>query len=126
MNNRDLSAVAAVARSWEEACRSGVTERIVAHLSDDATVWFNFEQVDHDRDGYRAILDASRKTFLNAGYDDFRVLTHPGGFVEQATLRGDTPSGRIETPFLLVATVTGDRISRIEEYFDSTIMREQA
>jgi ketosteroid isomerase-like protein len=120
MPSWDLSAVSAVARRWEVACVSADTESIVSLLSEDAAVWYNFERVEHGRKAYAAILDASRLTFRNARYRDFRVLLHPGGFVEQATLEGDTDAGVMTTPFCLVATVAGGRITRIEEYFDTT------
>jgi len=124
MNTAALDRVAAVARNWEAACRSLDTARIVAQLSDDATVWYNFDRAKvHDRAGYRAILDASATGFRNQRYSDMRLHLHEGGFVEQATLAGETDRGPIETPFLLVATVSGDKISRIEEYFDSSIMK---
>lgn len=119
-----LDRVAAVARSWEQACRSCDPQRIVAHLTDDALVWYNFDKDrEHDRDSYRSILETSAQSFRNQVYKDLRVHLHPDGFVEQATLVGETPKGVIETPFLLVATVVGDKISRIEEYFDSSIMK---
>jgi ketosteroid isomerase-like protein len=119
----DLSGVVQVARSWEAACRSLEADRIVSHLSEDAVVWYNFEKVEHDRDAYRAILEASAKTFRNQRYKDMRVMFHPRGFAEQATLEGDTDRGVIATPFLVVATVAGDKITRLEEYFDSTVVR---
>jgi len=120
-----LTRVAAVARSWEAACRSLDNERILDHLAEDATVWYNFDPGrTHDRAGYRAILDDSAKSFRNQRYEDMRVHFHPNGFVEQATLVGDTAKGVVETPFLLVATVAGDKIVKIEEYFDTTIMKQ--
>jgi ketosteroid isomerase-like protein len=120
----DLDRVAAVAKSWEAACRSLDNARIVALLADDATVWYNFDKAkEYDRAGYRAILDTSAQGFRNQQYKDMRVHLHAGGFVEQATLVGETDKGVIETPFLLIATVRGDKISRIEEYFDTTVMK---
>jgi len=55
-----------------------------------------------------------------------RVHVHAGGFVEQATLVGETKGGRVEIPFLLVATVANGKISRIEEYFDTTAQNRAA
>lgn len=125
MSADTLESVMAVARAWEEACRSGDNARIVDLLTDDAVVWYNFQpDVHHSKAAYRAILDASDSTFTNRTYTDMRLNFHPGGFVEQATLSGDTPQGRVEIPFLLVATVAGGRISRIAEYFDSTILHQ--
>jgi ketosteroid isomerase-like protein len=116
-----LEDVAAVARSWEAACRALDNARIVSHLSEDATVWYNFDKdKKHDRAGYRTILDQSMQQFWNQQYKDMRVHLHPGGFVEQATLVGETANGVVETPFMLVATVAGGKITKIEEYFDTT------
>jgi ketosteroid isomerase-like protein len=116
--------IASLAKAWEAACRSTDNERIVSLLADDATVWYNFDNARvHDRAGYRAILDSSAKSFRNQQYKDMRVYLHASGFVEQATLMGETDKGTIEVPFLLVATVRGERIARIEEYFDSSIMK---
>lgn len=116
-----LEEVAAVARSWEAACRARDNAGIVAHLSENATVWYNFDRDKyHDPAGYRTILDQSMQQFWNQQYKDMRVHLHPGGFVEQATLVGETANGVVETPFLLVATVKGGKITRIEEYFDTT------
>ena len=123
MTQAALERVGAVAKSWEAACRSLDNARIVDHLADHAMVWYNFQPgTEHTKAAYRAMLDASAKTFSNQRYKDMRVHLHPGGFVEQATLEGDTATGVIETPFLLVATVEGDKITRIAEYFDTTIM----
>ncbi len=123
MNASALDDIIDLSRRWEAACRSCVTDDIVGMLSDDAVVWYNYEGVEHDRDAYRATLDSSRTSFRNVQYRDVRVMHHAGGFVEQATLVGDTDSGPIETPFLLIATVRDGKIARLDEYFDSTIMR---
>ena len=116
-----LDEVAAVAQSWEAACRSLDNARIVAHLADDATIWYNFDKdKQHSPAGYKAILDQSMKQFWNQKYQDLRVHLHPGGFVEQATLVGETADGVVATPFLLVASVANGKITRIEEYFDTS------
>ena len=125
MSTDSLERVSSVARNWEAACRSLDTEQILACLADDATVWYNFQpDVKHSKKAYGDLLEASKKTFYNQRYKDMRVHFHPGGFVEQATLEGDTANGVVETPLLLIATVEDDRITRIEEYFDSSIMHK--
>lgn len=125
MTEAAIDRVGAVAKSWEAACRSRDNRRIVDHLSDDAVVWYNFQPgTEHSKSAYLGILESSAKTFSNQRYDDMRVHLHPGGFVEQATLAGDTAKGVIEVPFLLIATVEGDKITRIAEYFDTTIMHK--
>jgi ketosteroid isomerase-like protein len=120
-----LDRIAAIARGWEAACRSLDSDRIVGCLADDATVWYNFQPDQrHSPAEYRSILENSKKTFYNQRYTKMLVHLHPGGFVEQATLEGDTPNGVVETPFLLVATVKGDKITQIEEYFDTSIIQQ--
>jgi ketosteroid isomerase-like protein len=119
----DLSRVKELARSWEAACRSLDADRILSHLSQDAVVWYNFDKKEHNREAYKAILETSAKGFRNQRYRDMRMMFHPHGFVEQATLEGDTDQGVIATPFLVVATVAGDKITRLDEYFDTTIVR---
>lgn len=125
MTQAAIERVKTVAESWEAACRAHDNARIVEHLADDGVVWYNFQpDTEHPKAAYFDILESSAKTFSNQRYNDMRVHFHPGGFVEQATLVGDTANGVIETPFLLVATVEGDKITRIAEYFDTTIMHK--
>lgn len=125
MTQAALERVAQVARSWEAACRSLDNDRIVDHLADHAVVWYNFQpDTEHSKAAYRGMLESSARSFSNQRYKDMRVHLHPGGFVEQATLEGDTAKRVIETPFLLVATVEGDKITRIAEYFDTTILHQ--
>jgi ketosteroid isomerase-like protein len=125
MTQDALERVKAVAESWEAACRACDNARIAGHLSDHAVVWYNFQpDIEHSRSAYFDMLETSAQTFSNQRYDDMRVHVHPGGFVEQATLAGDTAQGVIELPFLLVATVEGDKITRIDEYFDTTILHK--
>src|SRR3546814_8063554 len=67
--------VQAVAKSWESACRSLDVDRILSHLSEDATVWYNFDpETVHDRNAYRAILDNSAKGSRNQQYKDIREI----------------------------------------------------
>ncbi|MDT0509712.1 hypothetical protein [Novosphingobium sp. MMS21-SN21R] len=116
-----LDAVAAVARSWEEACRALDSDRIVSHLADHAVVWFNYDPATElGKAAYRTRIEEGRATFANQRYTEMRVHLHPGGFAQQATLESDTPAGVIATPFLLIATVEGGAITRLAEYSDTT------
>jgi ketosteroid isomerase-like protein len=125
MTQAALERVAAVARSWETACGSRDNRRIVDHLAEDGVVWYNFKpDIEYSKASYLDVLESSKATFTNQRYKDMRVHLHPGGFVEQATLEGDTLKGVIETPFLLVATVEGEKITRIAQYFDTTLMHQ--
>jgi ketosteroid isomerase-like protein len=121
MTQAALDAVAAVARSWEAACRALDSDRIVGHLANNAVVWFNYDPgTELDKAAYHARLEAARATFANQRYTDMRVHLHPGGFAQQATVESDTPAGVMATPFLLIATVEDGAITRIAEYSDTT------
>lgn len=125
MSGAALERVGAVARAWQAARDSRDTASIVALLADDAVVWYNFQPaVEHGKPAYRDLLEAGEAAFANRRYRERRVHLHPGGFVEQATLEGDTPGGVIDTPFLLVASVEGDAITRIAAYFDTTVLHQ--
>lgn len=122
----DIAAMQAIAADWQAACASFDTDRIVGLLADDALVWFNFERVEHDRAGYRAMLERGGQVLADRRYEEVRIHLHPGGFVEQATLVGHTADGETRVPFLLVATVRDGRISRLEEYLDGSLMQARA
>src|SRR3546814_17711086 len=80
--------VQAVAKSWESACRSLDVDRILSHLSEDATVWYNFDpETVHDRNAYREILDNSTKVFHNQPYQHLLLQYHPGAFEQPAMLQ---------------------------------------
>jgi uncharacterized protein len=119
----DVSSVGAVAQKWEAACRAGNPAEIVALLSDDAKVWFNYQRIELDRSAFRKLLEESAKTFSKRVYRDFRVLRHPGGFVEQATLEGEISGRPMSAPFCLFATVVDGKITRLDEYFDSATLK---
>jgi ketosteroid isomerase-like protein len=116
-----LERIRAVALSWEAACRSADNSRIIAHLSENARVWYNFDKTKwNSRVEYKAILDESAKTFWNRKYKNIRIRVHAQGFVEQATITGITQNGIRTKSFLLIAKVEGSKIISIEEYFDTT------
>ena len=120
----DPASIDEIATSWMAACKAFDNDRILEHVSADATIWFNFQLVDHDRAGYRKMLDDAAGYIANRHYEDLRVQRHANGFLEQATLVGEINGKTARTPFLLVATVADGKICRIEEYFDTTIVNE--
>jgi ketosteroid isomerase-like protein len=49
-------------------------------------------------------------------------MVHADGFVEQATMEGETPEGPLAAPFCRIAALKDGKICRIDEYFDSTTL----
>jgi hypothetical protein len=88
--------------------------------SPDVRVWHNNDRRAQDLETNLRVLGWLHKNLLDKSYDEMRRMPTPSGFVEQHVLRGTTKSGEvIDVPACLVVTVTGGRISLIEEYLDS-------
>jgi ketosteroid isomerase-like protein len=88
--------------------------------SPDVRIWHNYDGETQAIDSNLRVLAWLHRNVLDLSYEDVCRQPTPTGFVEQHVLRGTTQSGgRLEVPACLVVTVTGDRISRIDEYIDS-------
>ena len=86
----------------------------------DVVVWHNNDDHGQTIDENLRVLNFLHRTLPDRRYEEVRRQPTPTGFVEQHVLRATAPDGRpIEVPACLVVTVTGDRISRIDEYIDS-------
>jgi len=110
----------AVAERLFAAITAGDIDGLRDVYSPDAVIW-------HNHDGLRQTVEENltvlRWVTRNVGglrYDDVRRQATTDGFVQQHVLRGTTASGRpIEIPACIVCTVSGRRITRLDEYLDS-------
>jgi len=86
----------------------------------DVTVWHNHDRKGQDLETNLKVLSWLHRNVSDKRYDEVRRMPTATGFVEQHVLRGTTKTGKVlDVPACLVITVTGGRISRIEEYVDS-------
>lgn len=86
----------------------------------DVVVWHNDDQREQRVDENLKVLNWLHRKVGNKRYEAVVRHATPTGYVEQHVLRGTAPNGtELEIPACLVVTVTGGRISRIDEYLDS-------
>src|SRR5579862_2144893 len=86
----------------------------------DAVVWHNYDDVEQSRDDNIAMLMKFPEMFRSFKYDRIRRAFFDGGFVQQHVCTGVKADGaRFSVPNCMVVTVRGDRIARIDDYFDS-------
>lgn len=86
----------------------------------DVVVWHNDDQHEQRVEENLKVLNWLHRKVGNKRYEDVVRQATPTGYVEQHVLRGTAPNGtELEIPACLVVTVTGGRISRIDEYLDS-------
>lgn len=88
--------------------------------SPEIVVWHNHDRHEQRLEENLRVLGWLHRKVANKRYEDVVRLPTPTGFVEQHALRGTAPDGtELDVLACLVVTVTGDRISRIDEYVDS-------
>lgn len=104
---------AAIAANDAEALRNEV-------YAPDIQVWHNNDRHAQDIELNLKVLNFLHRKLPDKRYEEVRRQATPTGFVEQHVLRATGPGGDpIDIPACLVVTITGDRISRIDEYLDS-------
>jgi ketosteroid isomerase-like protein len=85
----------------------------------DVVVWHNNDLHEQRIDENLKVLNWLHHKVQDKRYEDVRRQVTASGFVEQHVLRGIAPDGtELDIHACLVVTVTGDRISRIDEYID--------
>jgi uncharacterized protein len=82
-------------------------------------VWHNHDNHEQLLEENLKVLNWLHRKVADKRYEDVTRLPTPTGFVEQHALRGTAPDGtELDVLACLVVTVTGDRISRVDEYVD--------
>jgi ketosteroid isomerase-like protein len=96
------------------------TKALDSIYTDDAVVWHNYDNLEQPRAANIAMLSAFPKMFKSFKYVKIRRAFFDGGFVQQHVCSGIKADGHaFEVPNCMVVTVRGDRIARIDDYFDS-------
>jgi ketosteroid isomerase-like protein len=89
----------------------------------DIVVWHNNDNHEQRIDENVKVLSWLHRKVVAKRYEEVRRHVTPTGFVEQHVLRGTAPDGtELDIRACLVVTVTGDRISRIDEYVDGNAL----
>jgi ketosteroid isomerase-like protein len=111
----------AVARRFFSAIERGDLAAVREIYAPDAVIWHNIDRKAKTREENLAMLAFAIENVANLRYEDVRLQPIAGGFVEQHVVRGtERASGReLVLPAVVVCAVEGERITHLDEYFDS-------
>lgn len=118
MTENDIRILANV---FFDSIESGDVERVVKCYSPDATIWHNTDQIEQTPHDNAKTLAGMVKRITDRIYDDRRLEVFPGGFFQRHILRGTRvhDGEEVSLPACVVCYVDNNRITRLEEYFDS-------
>lgn len=123
MNDAEIRALA---KRFFDCVETGDIEGLVACYSPNAKIWHNTDELEQGPEDNRKTLTGMVGRIKDRVYDQRRVETFPGGFVQQHVLRGTRvhDGARIHLPACIVCAVKDGRITRLDEYFDSAHVAE--
>ncbi len=108
-----------LARRFVAAIVDGDADAAVSMYADDCVVWRNFDGRELSKRSAGKVVHFLVGATQGLNYGDLKIVATPTGYVQQHVLRGMTKSGEaFEAPACLVVTLSGERISRIDEYLD--------
>lgn len=98
-------------------------DRLATFMTDDFVLWNNCYKVEVHKPDAIKFLRWVTTMMRNNAYGDVRRYLTPTGVVQQHLGSFDTDEGPFrDIPMLLVFTTRGDKVSRCDEYLDSTGM----
>jgi len=86
-----------------------------------AQIWHNTDELVVDRNQTAEVLSGMVRRIKNIKYANRRLTVFPGGFLQQHVLEGSRihDGEKVRLPCALVCLVEKDKITRLDEYFDS-------
>jgi ketosteroid isomerase-like protein len=121
MTELTASTVDRIARRRQAAVDTNDADALREIYAEDVVIWHNVDQIEQSLDDSLKTMGWFAKRMPDKHYDNLRRQTTPHGYIEQYVLRGTAPDGtKIEIPACLIVTVHGERITRLEEYLDSS------
>lgn len=124
MNEPNVGPAETAARLCDELMAAVVDDELhrIADgvLAEDAVIWSSDTGVEQDVTGNLKRLRWITRNIAGRRYDNVRRASTPTGLVQQHVVRGTAPNGaELSIPACFVVEVRGERIVRIDEYFDS-------
>lgn len=120
MTGADDMAVRALADRFINAIQAGDIETVKACYDPGVVVWLNTAGVGVDRQTNIEVLTGFVGKTIERQYQNRRVQTFPGGYVQQHLLKATHVKGPVlELPASLICQVQDGVIVRLDEYFDS-------
>jgi len=122
----DDAAMRALAKRFFDCVEAGDVDGLVACYAPDAKIWHNTDGLEQAPEDNRKTLAGMVTRILDRVYDNRRVRSFPGGFVQQHVLRGTRKHDgvRLALDACIVCEVKDGRITRLDEYFDSAQVAE--
>ncbi len=118
---RGMSSINDVADRIFAAIEAGDAAVVAAIYADDIAVWHSNDGVEQTKEQNLRVLDWLVRNTTSREYRSIRRYEIDGGFVQQHDLHVELLDGRsADLPACIVAKVSGDQITRIDEYIDST------
>ena len=112
--------MARLADRFVAAIEAADASALDAIYTTDAVIWRNYDRREQPRDANIAGIGAFPTLFKSFRYDSIRRQMFEGGFVQQHVCVGVKVDGTtFEVPVCMVVAVRGERIARVDEYFDS-------
>jgi len=111
-----------VATRFFKAIEAGDVDQVRNIYSPDVVVWHNTDNIEKTREENLATLSWAIENVENLHYEDVKRFRIDGGFLQQHTCRGVQRSNgdEMNLPAAVVCQVEDGRITRLDEYFDST------
>lgn len=117
----DSDEVNALADRLFAAIGAGDIDTLEAAMSEDMTVWTNFDGRTVDRAAALTTVGWLYRNVNGLRYEVVERLMTNTGFVQRHLLRGTSRSGiEIAMPACIVATVAAGRVTAMAEYLDPT------
>ena len=113
-----MSDVLQLADAFFAAVASGDIDAVSSFYRDDVTVWHNYDEIDQTKAENLATLGSIPERYDSFGYAEARVVALPDGFIRQHVIQASRGGKDARVPAILRVFVDGDKIHRIEEYFD--------
>jgi ketosteroid isomerase-like protein len=113
--------VGAVADRFFGAVEAGDAATVEDCYDPAVVIWHGHTRQAQDRAAHVATLTQFIALTRERRYTDRKIRFFDGGFVQQHLLVAiANGGGRLELPAALICEVAGDRITRLEEYFDNS------
>jgi ketosteroid isomerase-like protein len=105
-----------LAKRFFDAVEAGDVEALQSIYAPDAKIWHNTDELETSVEDNLATLRGFVRLIRERRYLDRRVVSFPGGFVQQHVLHGVRPDGEAVTlPACIVCAVKDGRITRLDE-----------
>ena len=120
----DERAVPDFARRFFDAVARGDLDEVRRCYAPNAVIWTAQDPVERTPEENLVVPRWVKDNIRDFRYEDVRCQVTPTGFVEQHTTCGTAPNGKeMRFPACLVVRVEDGRITRLEEYFDTALVR---